>query len=529
MPTLFKDLLAPAARECPDSTLFVSVDRDRVALSYAEVVTQAELLAQRLRAAGLEEGDLLAVMAPNSLEYLISLFAASSLGVGFVPVPPFFRPPEISKLIRDCQPDLFLLTPHLLPQDALESVKRIGNLTMALGVLDSELKVTPVLPRSPMAGGDPPPRPDDLAMLIYTSGTTGLPKGVILTNANLLANAEQGRAAFDVFGMSRSEMVFSGVLPVCHSFGVLAAVSIPVATRGSSVIAGSFNPKALFAALRQERVAFLLLVPEMYRAMNLLGSMQRKSGGDGGRLLPDLRAAISGGAPLPQVTADRFEAIYDQAIHQGYGLTETSPLLCVGTLTEPSIPGSVGPPVKGVEVAVVDDTGQPLPPGSDGTLLCSGPNISAGYLNQAELTGERFFGRSIAGGPEKRWFSTGDRATIDDNGRVYVSGRQDDLILVNGLNVYPAEIVNALMDFEDCVDVVVGRIRSGQHGQEPVALLVPKPGANPTEEAVRAHLMERVAIHKLPAHIVFVDAIEKTALGKPKPKDMLLKLGYPAF
>ncbi|MGQ9524731.1 MAG: class I adenylate-forming enzyme family protein, partial [Armatimonadota bacterium] len=237
---------------------------------------------------------------------------------------------------------------------------------------------------------------------------------------------------------------------------------------------------------------------------------------------------VSGGSALPPTVAAEFERRFGVPIHQGYGVTETSPVLSVSDLRLPPIPTCSGTPIPDVELAVVDSSLQEVPIGTDGELAAAGPNVAWGYFRMPELTAQKFRELSLGGRPPKRYYLTGDIASLDEAGRVYIKGRMDDLIVVNGMNVYPAEIANVLAEFPGCMEVVVGRVASEKHGQEPVAVMVLAEGVRATEEEVRSFAARLLAPHKVPARVLFVEQILRNALQKPLVKDMLLSFGLPA-
>lgn len=516
MSDLYSQVLAPMAAQRPSATALVSHDEGGQALSFRELKRLADSIALGLERAGVGPGARVAVAAPNCIGFAAAVFAVAHVGAALVPVAPLLRPPEVAKLLADSRPQLFLLS-HRLPVEA-----RAGFSAAAQGVRKALLADGSVedVSSEPVRGDAL--NPPGTAAVLYTSGTTGLPKGVVLTTENLVSNA---RASAEVLSrLGPGQDVFTSILPFFHSFGLTTGLLLPLLAGGCALLFTSFSPRAFLRGAAQHKAAIMLLVPEMYRTLTAVAA----AGTAGEAPLPALRACVSGGAALPPQTARQFEGAFRVPIHQGYGVTETSPVLSISNLLEPPIPECSGEPIPGVELAIVDADGNELPAGADGEIAAAGPNVAAGYFEREELTAQRFRTLSLSGRPPKRYYLTGDVGHLDERGRIYVRGRMDDMIVVNGLNVYPSEIANALGQFPGCVEVVVGRVRSEVHGQEPVALMVLSEGSAATEEQVKAFAAARLAPHKVPAQVLFVPEILKNPLQKPLPRQMLLGMGLPA-
>jgi len=501
----------------------VSHGEGGAALTFRELKEETGLLARSLERIGVREGARVAVIGPNSIGFVSTVFAAARLGAAVIPIAPILRPPEVAKVLGVCEPQLVLLS-NLLPKDAVQAVRSacggVPTGVFSRGEADLVFGGAAAVPDGLT--------PEGTAAIVFTAGTTGTPKGVVLTSENLVSNTRSAAKVFDAVQVPPEGKVFSAVLPFFHSFGLTTCVLLPIALGATAVLFSAFNPRVLFAALNECRVGFLLLVPEMYRALNLFAAAVGLDAGLSERPIPSLRVCVSGGSALPPTVAAEFERRFGVPIHQGYGVTETSPVLSVSDLCMPPIPACSGSPIPDVELAVVDQDLREVAVGTDGELAAAGPNIAWGYFRMPELTADRFRELSLSGRPKRRYYLTGDLACLDEAGRVYIKGRTDDLIVVNGMNVYPAEIANALASFPGCMEVVVGRVASEKHGQEPAAVMVLAEGAEATEDEVRSFAARMLAPHKVPARVLFVEEILKNSLQKPMVKEMLLSLGLPA-
>jgi long-chain acyl-CoA synthetase len=521
--TLYEEILLPSVQKRPRSTAIVSHDEGGVELTFRELKELSDTFALGLEAVGVRPGSRVAVAAPNSIGLVTALFGIWKLGAAAVLVAPILRPPEIARLLSDCMPQLFLVSHLLAPEfaDALSNIYPDAPTAVFRG---ASLAVKPGIAANEPDGLTP----EGTAAILYTSGTTGFPKGVVLTTENLASNTRSSAQILDVLDIPQDDKVFSAVLPFFHSFGLTTCLLLPVAVGAKTVLFSAFNPRVLLAGAAKHRISFLLLVPEMYRAVTA-SAVASWNQAVTSPPIPSLRACISGGSPLAWSVAVEFERVFRVPIHQGYGVTETSPVLSLSDLHSPPVPGCSGRAIPGVELVVLDENLAEVPSGTDGELAAAGSNVAWGYFRNAELTESKFRVLALSGREPKRYYLTGDLACIDREGRVFIRGRKDDLILVNGLNVYPAEIANALMQFPKCADVVVGRILCEKHGQEPVALMVLREGESATEDEVKSFAAGLLAPHKVPGRVVFVPEIKKSALQKPMVKEMLLELGFPAF
>ncbi len=336
---------------------------------------------------------------------------------------------------------------------------------------------------------------EELAVVLYTSGTSGKPKGVMLTHANLLANARQMHEHIGV----RRDDVFLGVLPQFHSFGLTGLTIVPMLFGCRVVYSARFVPRRIIELMRQHRPSIYLAIPSMY---NALLTVKDATGDD----FESMRLIISGGEPLPADVRDRFRARFGRVIVEGYGLTETAPVTHV-LLPEEDRCGTVGRAVPGLIQRIVDPaTGRELPPSTDGELRLKGPNIMKGYLGREEETRTVF--------DEHGFFKTGDMARIDERGFLTITGRIKEMMIVGGENVFPREIEEVLNAHPGVHDSgVVGQM-DPMRGEVPVAFVEPEEGHGADPDELVRWCRDRLPGYKVPRRVVVVEALPRNATGK---------------
>jgi long-chain acyl-CoA synthetase len=370
-----------------------------------------------------------------------------------------------------------------------------AELELAEAVLvdpDSFLEVLAVTPPIP----DVLERQDeDTAVILYTSGTTGHPKGAELTHANLARNTEI--AVADLLALSPNDVIFGG-LPLFHSFGQTCTLNAAIATGACLSLLPRFDPAQALALLTRDTVTAFTGVPTMYGA--LLGHPD-KAAYD----LSALRVCISGGAAMPVEVMRGFESAFGCIVLEGYGLSETSPIASFNHPDKERKPGSIGTPVRGVEMRVENDEGDEVPQGEVGEIAIRGHNVMKGYWRRPEDT-------DIA--IHDGWFRTGDLGMVDVDGYFFIVDRKKDLILRGGYNVYPREIEEVLYEHPAVAEAAVIGVPHPDLGEEVAAAVTLKPGATITAEELRDQVKSQVAAYKYPRHVWFVDALPKGPTGK---------------
>jgi long-chain acyl-CoA synthetase len=335
---------------------------------------------------------------------------------------------------------------------------------------------------------------DDTAVLLYTSGTTGSPKGAELTHANLCTNAETSRGLYD----GGPEDVMLGALPLFHAFGQTCAMNVAALGGSCLSLIPRFDPQKALEIFERDKVTIFLGVPTMYGAM--LHSPAREDHDSS-----SLRLCVSGGSALPVELLHGFEEAFGCAILEGYGLSETSPVASFNHLDRERKPGSIGTPIAGVEMKVVDEDGNDLPQGEVGEIVIKGPNVMKGYWNRPDATAE-----AIVDG----WFHTGDLARVDEDGYFFIVDRKKEMIVRGGYNVYPREIEEVLYEHPAVREAAVIGVPDESLGEEVAAAIALKDGADASEDDIRAFVKEQVAGYKYPRRIWFVDDLPKGPTGK---------------
>jgi long-chain acyl-CoA synthetase len=481
------DLVAAAADRHGDRAALVEAEGGR-RLTWSEMEAAVARGAGALRAAGVSPGDRVALLLPNSAAFAVALWSVLRAGAVVVPVNPAYTPPEIAHMLRDSGSAAMVVDSRL--RAGAEAAVAAGGGGVRLHAPADLDAAGPEIAAGAAAA------PGDRAVICYTSGTTGRPKGAVLSHRNLCANLGS-------FGdLPRLDLgptdVLYGVLPFFHVFG-LNVVLNAAARAGAAVVAVErFSPSGSLRALREHGITIAFGAPPVFAAWAALGPP------DGG--LPDLRAAISGADSLPVATFDAFAARFDIAILEGYGLTETAPVL-TSTAVSPEVrAGTVGHPVPGVEVRVLDPAGADVPDGEIGEIAARGPNVFGGYHDRPEETREVL--------DADGWFRTGDLGCLDGDGYLTISGRLKDMLIVSGFNVYPREVEDVLLAHPDIAEAAVVGLPDARTGERVRAVVVPREGAEPTADEVIAHCRERLARYKLPREVEVVPALPRTALGK---------------
>jgi long-chain acyl-CoA synthetase len=344
---------------------------------------------------------------------------------------------------------------------------------------------------------------EDLAVVLYTSGTSGRPRGAMLTHRALLANLEQ-TAAIDPPVVSQDDVVLL-VLPLFHVYGLNGGLGAVARHAATGVLAERFDPVETLDLVRREHVTNVVGAPPMYVAWSMLP--------DVGDAFASVRLALSGAAPLPPSVLHRVLDVTGHHVFEGYGLTETAPVLTTTLMSEVAKPGSIGRPVPGVELRLVDEAGEEPEDGDPGEIVVRGPNTFSGYWPDGE------------GGPDADgWFATGDVAYLDDDGDLHLVDRRRELVLVSGFNVYPREVEEVLAQHPDVEEAAVLGIPHPYTGEAVKALVVLREGARLTADDVIAHAARSLARFKCPTAVEFVAELPHSATGKVS-KGRLRELG----
>jgi long-chain acyl-CoA synthetase len=480
--------LVRSAGRIPDRTAAIT---DDTTMTYAELDAASSRLATFLRREGIGAGDRVGVMLPNIPAAPIVYYGIWRLGGIAVPMNPLMQAREVAFYASNTGAKALIGTPEFADA-ATQGAAGAGSKVWLVD--DAELaRLTDGLP----GFGEPVERgASDTAVVLHTSGTTGTPKGAELTHGSLGSN--QDVIVRRLLKLTDEDVVLA-CLPLFHVFGMTCAMNAAIAAGAGLSLMARFHPAKAIERIRRDRVTVLEAVPTMYTALLSVAD----------QFPPDatasLRTCVSGGAALPVAVLNDFEKAFDAVILEGYGLSETSPATTFNHPDAERRPGSIGTPIEGVQLRLVDEDGKEVPTGSPGELQVKGPNVMKGYWNLPEATEA-----SIRDG----WFSTGDIAVVDEDGFYWIVDRKKDLIIRGGYNVYPREIEEVLHEHPAVAKVAVIGIAHDSLGEEVGAAVVLKAGAAAAAEELRQFVKERVAAYKYPRRIWLVDSLPTGPTGK---------------
>jgi acyl-CoA synthetase (AMP-forming)/AMP-acid ligase II len=487
-------LVLRRAADLPDKTALIDLGTGRH-LTFHALDAAVRRVAGNLAARGFRKGDVLALAMPNCAEFVLAFHGAGLLGGVITTLNPAYTAEEMAAQLADSGATRLLAHPAIA--EKAREAARLANLA-ELYCTHTEPGFTPFAeleaegPAPPDAGIDPH---EDLMALPYSSGTTGLPKGVMLTHANLAANVLQNVAC----GLTERDVLL-GVLPLFHIFGMNVLMNTGLSIGATLVLMPRFDLEDFLGAIQMHRATYAFVVPPILLALAKHPLVAKYD-------LSSLDRLLSGAAPLGEGLAREVEARLGCTVMQGYGLTETSPVALVSALDGSMPKDAAGVPVAGTEVRIVDlETGAGAGPGGRGELWIRGPQVMKGYLNRPEET--------TAVLDEEGWFHTGDIARADEQGRVFVVDRLKELIKVKGMQVAPAELEAILLTHPAVADAAVIPVPDEKAGERPKAFVVLKPGQHAGDEALIAYAAERTAPHKRIAEVAFVDAVPKSPSGK---------------
>jgi long-chain acyl-CoA synthetase len=480
-------LLEHAAAGHPDRA---ALRMDDLVLSYARFRDATRRARSLLASAGVEPGDRVGVMLPNVPAFAIACYGALAADAIVVPMNPLLKSREVGYYLGDSGAKV-LLAWHAFAGEAAKGAADAG--TQLLVVEDPDM-------RGLLAGFVPelsvPARHgEDDAVILYTSGTTGRPKGAELTHAGLARNAE---LTAHTLLKNNPDDVMMGCLPLFHVFGLTCGLNATVAAAGTLTLLPRFDPAKALEIIERDAVTIFEGVPTMYAAILHHPDAEAAKA-------RTLRVCVSGGASLPTEILRGFEEKFGCMILEGYGLSETSPVASFNHPDRVRKPGSIGTPIEGVHMRLIDEDGYTAPDGEIGEIVIRGHNVMKGYWGKPEATAQ-----AIPDG----WFRTGDMARVDEDGYYYIVDRKKDLIIRGGYNVYPREIEEVLHEHPAVAEVAVVGIPHPDLGEEIGAAVALKPGGSATVDELRAFVKERVAAYKYPRHVWLVDALPKGPTGK---------------
>ncbi|MEO5679356.1 MAG: AMP-binding protein [Acidimicrobiales bacterium] len=462
-------------------------------ISYGDLQRRVGGVRGVLAGAGVAPGARVALISANAPAFVVGLLGALGVGAVVVPLNPQAPPAEITAELSSLGAVAAIAGPGAtLPDDAQPPTTLVADAGSLPGAID--LAAAEAADPVPLVERDA----DDVALLMYTSGTAGLPRAAALTHGNVLANIAQIQA--HPGRLVTPADVTLAVLPLFHVFGLTANLCVPLAAGGSVVLVPRFAPDESLELCRRHRVTILAGAPPMFAALAVAPA------GDGANPLASVRLAFSGAAPLADEVATAVRIRFGLPLYQGYGLTEASPVVTSSVLDGNPRPGSVGVPLPGVEVRLVDEDGEDALAGDPGQVWVRGPNVFAGYWQDPEAT------RRVL--TADGWLRTGDIGVVGDDGNMQLVDRAKDLIIVNGFNVVPAEVEAVLAQHPQVGDVAVVGEASPKTGEAVTAVVVPTAAGSPTLADLRAFTGERLARYKCPTALLIVDAIPRGQAGK---------------
>jgi len=500
---MMANLSSVLARAAADHGRRPAVLLDDLVLSYSQLQDAAGRAAALLSSLGVAPGDRVGVMLPNVPAFPIAFYGALAAGAIVVPMNPLLKNREVAHYVGDSGAKVVFAW-HQAGVEAAKGAAGTGAQVIEVDEPDLHTMLAGLAPAPSMADQ----AGDDDAVILYTSGTTGTPKGAELTHANLTRNAELSAATMLNV---RPGDVTMGCLPLFHVFGLTCGLNATIARGGTLTLLPRFDAGKALEIIGRDQVTIFEGVPTMYAAM--LHHRTHASADTS-----SLRTCISGGAAMPLEIMRGFEQTFGCMILEAYGLSETSPVASFNHPDRVRKPGSIGTPMDGVEMRVVDGEGASLSVGEVGEIAIRGHNVMKGYWGKPEATAQ-----AIPDG----WFRTGDLAQADADGYFYIVGRQKDLIIRGGYNVYPREIEEVLHEHQAVAEVAVIGIQHAELGEEVGAAVELKPGATATPAELRAFTRERVAAYKYPRHIWLVRELPKGPTGKilhrevQPPQDLL--------
>jgi long-chain acyl-CoA synthetase len=524
--TPMPEALARTAREFPDKTALIFIDSK---VSYRQLNDMANRFANALIDMGVKPGDKVAMLMPNMPQLVAATYGAWRAGAVVVMNNPLYTDVELAYQFNNSESAFLVAIDLICPRMiALRPKTKIKNLVVAhirdhlkfpkkqllpIVAKDKHRNIPPTpnvhewmdfLKKYPATDPKVPINFDGLACLQYTGGTTGVSKGVTLSHANLSKNVQQIVAWFP--GLNKGEITHLGVLPIFHSFGLTCCMNICVWMAWTDVLIPRPEPQAILEAIHKHRINFFPAVPTMY--VGVLNHPEASKFD-----LTSIKGCFSGAAPLPVEVIRDFEAKTGSQICEGYGLSETSPVVTTNPYGGKTKVGSIGLPVSDTDIKIVDlaDGTKEMPVGEAGEVLVKGPQVTSGYYKMPEET---------ANAIKDGWLYTGDIGKMDEEGYFYIVDRKKDMVIAGGYNIYPREIDEVLFEHPKVLEACAVGIPDPYRGETIKAFVVLKPGETLTEEEVIKYCGEKLAKYKVPKKVEFMASLPKSGVGKVLRKEL---------
>lgn len=467
-----------------------------------QMLSFSRRLANALKSLDVEPDDNVVVMLQNCPEVLISYQGILRAGGVIIPVVFLLGEKEIAHILENSQAVAIITSKDLLnkvdkAREGCASVKHV--IVTEDDDVPGTIKFWKIVHESPDEEIPLKIKEDDLAVILYTAGTTGTPKGVMLTHRNLYSNATNSAS---IRSIERGDIGLS-VLPLSHSYG-LTVMNISYLFGNKNVLLRWFNAEETFRLIEKYRVTGFAGVPAMFAMMLNHPEADKYD-------LSSLERCGSGSAPLPLEVLRAFQEKFDCTVREGYGLSEAAPIVSSHYPDRPQKPGSIGQPIPGVEVRIVDENDNDVPVGKIGELIVKGPNVSPGYYKMPDETAKTF---------RNGWLYTGDVAKMDEDGYLYIVERKKDLIIRGGFNVYPRDVEEILHRHPAVLDAAVIGVPDPVMGEEVKAFVVLREGQRPSEEELIEYCQQHLAKFKCPKYLQFIDNIPRSAIGKVLRRDL---------
>ena len=482
---------------------------NRKPISYAVLMEAVCRLASGLRRHGIGYGDRVALMLPNHPHFAIAYFAILKLGATVVPVATHCKSIEIHHQLEEAEVKgvVFWEGYRVAVDEIIRGLERCQKrFVLCEKAFSGEIRLSYLMETHSPLHETVDTAPDDTAVIVYTDRMKGRSKGAELTHRNLAFHIETSR---DFLKLSPEDGVV-GVMPMYHTLGQTVVLGSFLRTGARVCLLSKFDLPNVLRAVKEESLTWWIGAPYMF---DVLVQQRELDPND----LVSLKAVLSSGAPLKQETLDALENRFRLAVLEGYGLTEASPLVSCTQTTRERHAGSIGLPLPGIEMKIVDDDGMEISPGKIGEILVQGPNVMKGYLNRPEATKE-----ALSGG----WFHTGDLARLDENGTATVVARKPNLIIKSGFTLFPDDVESALLAHPRVAEAVVVGLPDTAFGEEVYACVVLKPGDADGETEIMAFLKDRIPAYQCPKTIQCVPSLPKGPTGRvvrDQVKQMLLE------
>lgn len=471
-------LLEETTKKYPDGEFIIY---QNTKIKYKDFNNSVNKLANALLNLGIEKGDRVAIIYPNSPEFVISYFAIIKIGAIVVPLNWGYKKREVEYILKNSGSKAILAgsrSKELLKCLEIPKIKIISQ-----DIDKNFYSLEKIMEDSSNSFILPEISPEDVACIIYTAATNGFPKGAMLTHSNLFCNVEESAKIIS----GTKEEIFVGVLPLFHAFGATTNMILPIYLGAKTILIEKFLPDKLLETITKEKPTIFTGVPTMFYVLAITQTSFEPD-------LSSIRWCISGGAPLPDEVVKNFEERFKITLLEGFGITECSPVICFNYLKEKRKIGSIGLPYPSAEIKIFDENDKEVPTGEEGEMVVKGPMVMKGYYNNEEETKEA---------TRSGYFHTGDLAKCDEDGYIYITGRKKKMLIFAGFNVYYKEVENVLLSHPDIDEAKVEGFPDPIYGEIPKAKIKRKEGAVLTEKEIINFCKENLANYKVPRIIEF--------------------------